>query len=119
MMDSQSSLHSSMHSSVHSSVQQADSDLEHSFYEEYPPKQCQEVLERDGIHYYRDGHFWMEVPGLPESDDDDEDYPIPVKKNTKVTFSTGPIKVILKELPPESLMFYRSALSFSKELYNY
>jgi hypothetical protein len=36
----------------------------------------------------------MEVPGLPESEEEDDvDFPIPVKKNTKVTFSTGPIKV--------------------------
>lgn len=36
----------------------------------------------------------MEVPGLPESEEEDDvDYPIPVKKNTKVTFSSGPIKV--------------------------
>jgi len=36
----------------------------------------------------------MEVPGLPESEEEDDlEYPIPVKKNTKVTFSTGPIKV--------------------------
>lgn len=36
----------------------------------------------------------MEVPGLPESEEEDDlDYSIPVKKNTKVTFSTGPIKV--------------------------
>ena len=36
----------------------------------------------------------MEVPGLPESEEEDDvDYTIPVKKNTKVTFSTGPIKV--------------------------
>lgn len=49
----------------------------------------------NGVHYFEDGHFWMEVPGLPESEEeeDDVDYPIPVKKNTKVTFSTGPIKV--------------------------
>lgn len=45
------------------------------------------------MHYYQDGHFWMEVPGLPDSEDDDDDYPIPVKKNTKVKFSSGPIKV--------------------------
>lgn len=48
----------------------------------------------NGVHYFEDGHFWMEVPGLPESEEEDDvDYPIPVKKNTKVTFSTGPIKV--------------------------
>ncbi|KAK7865837.1 hypothetical protein R5R35_001290 [Gryllus longicercus] len=51
------------------------------------------VVVENGVHYFEDGHFWMEVPGLPESDDDDSDYPIPVKKNTKVSFSTGPIKV--------------------------
>lgn len=51
------------------------------------------MLVEKGVHYYQDGHFWMEVPGLPDSEDEDEDYPIPVKKNTKVTFSSGPIKV--------------------------
>nr|CAD7260975.1 unnamed protein product [Timema shepardi] len=52
------------------------------------------VIIENGVHYFEDGHFWMEVPGLPESDDEEElDYPMPVKKNTKVTFSTGPIKV--------------------------
>lgn len=46
------------------------------------------------MHYYADGHFWMEVPGLPpEEEDDDIDYPLYVPKPTKVNFSTGPIKV--------------------------
>lgn len=36
----------------------------------------------------------MEVSGLPESDDDgDYTYSIPVKKSTKVSFSTSPIRV--------------------------
>ncbi|XP_071451755.1 uncharacterized protein Spn isoform X2 [Hetaerina americana] len=64
-----------------------------------------EAFVENGVHYLEDGHFWMEVPGLPETDEDDDDgfeglgegedsdYPIPVKRNTKVTFSTGPIKV--------------------------
>lgn len=53
-----------------------------------------QVIVENGVHYFEDGHFWMEVPGLPESEEEDDlDYPIPVKKNTKVTFSTGPIKV--------------------------
>lgn len=52
-----------------------------------------QVFEESGVHYYEDGHFWMEVPGLPESESDD-DSNIPVKPNTKVTFSSGPIKVI-------------------------
>lgn len=39
----------------------------------------------------------MEVAGLPDSDEDDDDLPptvIPVKKaNTKVSFDTGPMRV--------------------------
>lgn len=45
------------------------------------------------MHYYEDGHFWMEVPGLPERDADDESH-IFVKQNMKVKFSADPIKVI-------------------------
>lgn len=51
-----------------------------------------QVYEEKGIHYYEDGHFWMEMPGLPDSEHD-EDPNIPVKANTKVKFSVGPIKV--------------------------
>ncbi|PSN37471.1 hypothetical protein C0J52_22173 [Blattella germanica] len=62
--------------------------------EEYIPTPGKVVIIENGVHYFEDGHFWMEVPGLPESEEEDDvDYPIPVKKNTKVTFSTGPIKV--------------------------
>ncbi|KAL1516716.1 hypothetical protein ABEB36_000591 [Hypothenemus hampei] len=47
-----------------------------------------------GVHYYEDGHFWMEVPGLPlEEEDDDLEYPIYVPKPTKVNFSNNPIQV--------------------------
>lgn len=47
------------------------------------------------MHYFEDGHFWMEVAGIPESDEDDEDYPstVPIKKNSKVSFDTGPMRV--------------------------
>lgn len=47
------------------------------------------------MHYFEDGHFWMEVAGIPESDEDDEDYPsaVPVKKTSKVSFDTGPMRV--------------------------
>lgn len=48
------------------------------------------MYEEKGIHYYEDGHFWMEMPGLQEAEDEPN---IPVKQNTKVTFSQGPIKV--------------------------
>lgn len=49
----------------------------------------------NGVHYFEDGHFWMEVSGIPESEDEDEDYPstVPVKKTTKVSFDTGPMRV--------------------------
>ncbi|CAH0546934.1 unnamed protein product [Brassicogethes aeneus] len=47
-----------------------------------------------GVHYYEDGHFWMEVPGLPpEDEDDDLEYPIYIPKPTKIVFSTDPMKV--------------------------
>ncbi|KAL0271292.1 UNVERIFIED_CONTAM: hypothetical protein PYX00_008431 [Menopon gallinae] len=63
--------------------------------EYYPrPQPGKVVLVDNGVHYYEDGHFWMEVSGLPESDDDgDYTYSIPVKKSTKVSFSTSPIRV--------------------------
>lgn len=47
-----------------------------------------------GVHYYEDGHFFMEVPGLPPEEEEDElEYPAYVKKPTKVNFSSGPITV--------------------------
>lgn len=63
----------------------------------YPPVSCKEVfINQDGVHFYEDGNFWMEVPGLNESDKDDEeeyDYSIVVRKKSKVKFSTDPIRV--------------------------
>jgi neurabin len=63
---------------------------------EYPPVSCKEVyVNQDGVHFFEDGNFWMEVPGLLEAgkDEDDVDYEIVVKKNTKIRFSTAPIRV--------------------------
>ncbi|XP_067642993.1 serine-rich adhesin for platelets isoform X3 [Eurosta solidaginis] len=61
---------------------------------EYPPVKSKEVYVESGVHYFEDGNFWMEVPGLLDFDDDEHSYPpIPVKKNTKVRFSSGPIQV--------------------------
>lgn len=62
---------------------------------EYPPVKSHEVfVNQDGVHFFEDGNFWMEVPGLHENDrEDEEDQHIPVKKNTKVKFSTAPIQV--------------------------
>lgn len=63
---------------------------------EYPPKSPKEVYNDSGVHYFEDGNFWMEIPGLLECDDEDDDdldYPVFVKKNNKIKFSTGPIKV--------------------------
>uniref|UniRef100_A0A1I8Q7X3 Neurabin-1 n=1 Tax=Stomoxys calcitrans TaxID=35570 RepID=A0A1I8Q7X3_STOCA len=61
---------------------------------EYPPVRSKEVYVESGVHYFEDGNFWMEVPGLLDFDDDELSYPpIPVKKNPKVRFSLGPIQV--------------------------
>nr|XP_031825941.1 uncharacterized protein LOC116424110 isoform X6 [Nomia melanderi] len=71
-----------------------DTETEHQ--DEYmPPMPGKIVLVENGVHYFEDGHFWMEVAGIPESDEEKEDYPtdIPVKKMTKVTFDTGPMRV--------------------------
>ncbi|GBP06506.1 Neurabin-2 [Eumeta japonica] len=63
---------------------------------EYPPVRSKEVYVESGVHYFEDGNFWMEVPGLLDFDDDELSYPpIPVKKNPKVRFSSGPIQVFL------------------------
>lgn len=71
-------------------------DPDQFFIPEYPPISPKEVYSDSGVHYFEDGNFWMEIPGLlecDEEDDDDLDYPVFVKKNNKIKFSTGPIKV--------------------------
>ncbi|CAL4078958.1 unnamed protein product, partial [Meganyctiphanes norvegica] len=53
-----------------------------------------EVLVEDGIHYLEDGHFWVEVPGLPENDEDDEFEPdLPYHAHTKLSFSQNPMQM--------------------------
>ncbi|XP_055323021.1 neurabin-1 isoform X10 [Sitodiplosis mosellana] len=71
-------------------------DPDQFFIPEYPPISPKEVYSDSGVHYFEDGNFWMEIPGLldcDDEDDDDLDYPVFVKKNTKIKFSCGPIKV--------------------------
>ncbi|XP_054014993.1 uncharacterized protein LOC128895960 isoform X2 [Hylaeus anthracinus] len=71
-----------------------DTETEHQ--DEYiPPMPGKVVLVENGVHYFEDGHFWMEVAGIPESDEEKDDYPtnLPEKKMTKVSFDTGPMKV--------------------------
>ncbi|XP_050073274.1 uncharacterized protein LOC126561288 [Anopheles maculipalpis] len=63
---------------------------------EYPPIRCKEVyVNPDGVHFFEDGNFWMEVPGLIEAERemDDDDLRGYVKKTTKVKFSTNPMQV--------------------------
>ncbi|XP_047534955.1 uncharacterized protein LOC125069490 isoform X3 [Vanessa atalanta] len=65
-------------------------------FEHYPPRALRELAEENGIHYFEDGHFYTEVAGLPpiEEDDDDDYYPpVFVKRNTRVKFSTDPMRV--------------------------
>ncbi|CAG9087673.1 unnamed protein product [Plutella xylostella] len=67
-----------------------------SIFTMYPPQSLRELGEENGIHYFEDGHFYTEVAGLPppEEDDDDDYYPpVFVKKNSKVKFSTNPMRV--------------------------
>ncbi|XP_076685038.1 protein phosphatase 1 regulatory subunit spinophilin isoform X3 [Andrena cerasifolii] len=71
-----------------------DTETEHQ--DEYmPPMPGKVVLVENGVHYFEDGHFWMEIAGIPDSDDEKDDYPtnMPVKKMTKVSFDTGPMRV--------------------------
>ncbi|GAB1864149.1 Neurabin-1 [Camponotus japonicus] len=76
-------------------TQEANDDTETEHQDEYVPTPGKIVLVENGVHYFEDGHFWMEVAGIPESDEDDEDYPsaVPVKKTSKVSFDTGPMRV--------------------------
>ncbi|XP_049874712.1 uncharacterized protein LOC126372848 isoform X2 [Pectinophora gossypiella] len=71
-------------------------DEDSSVFDVYPPQSLRELGEDNGIHYFEDGHFYTEVAGLPpiEEDEDDDYYPpVFVKKNTKVKFSTNPMRV--------------------------
>uniref|UniRef100_A0A1B0CQA5 Neurabin-1 n=2 Tax=Lutzomyia longipalpis TaxID=7200 RepID=A0A1B0CQA5_LUTLO len=56
-----------------------------SYVPEYPPVKAKEVYVEAGVHYFEDGNFWMEVPGLLESDDEDDEleYPAYTKRNAK------------------------------------
>lgn len=53
------------------------------------------MFEENGIHYFEDGHFWLEVPGLPPVENIEDLYHIPpkAKKKNRVKFSVDPIKV--------------------------
>ncbi|CAK1586328.1 unnamed protein product [Parnassius mnemosyne] len=71
-------------------------DPSETVFDYYPPHPLRELGEENGIHYFEDGHFYTEVAGLPpveEEEDDDYYPPVFVKKNTKVKFSTDPMRV--------------------------
>lgn len=70
-------------------------DLDMNEMKDYVPKTIQIVGVEDGVHYYEDGHFWMEVPGLlPEEEEEDEsNYFSYISKPSKISFSTEPMKV--------------------------
>ncbi|KPJ12294.1 Neurabin-1 [Papilio machaon] len=71
-------------------------DPSETVFDYYPPHPLRELGEENGIHYFEDGHFYTEVAGLPPvEDDEDDDYypPVFVKKNSKVKFSTQPMRV--------------------------
>lgn len=70
-------------------------DTETEQQDDYTPVPGKIIFVENGVHYFEDGHFWMEVAGLRESEDEDEELPepIPVKKSSKITFDTGPMRV--------------------------
>nr|CAH7758308.1 unnamed protein product [Callosobruchus chinensis] len=64
--------------------------------EPFIPKPVKIIGIEHGVHYYEDGHFWMEVPGLPpfEEEEDELEYPAFVPKPpSRVCFSKDPMKV--------------------------
>ncbi|KAK2724421.1 hypothetical protein QYM36_001062, partial [Artemia franciscana] len=53
-----------------------------------------DVILEDGTHVLPDGHYWMEVPGLTESEPEDSlEQPLPYKPPSRLRFSNAPIKV--------------------------
>lgn len=60
---------------------------------EYTPAHVREIGFENGVHYFEDGHFWMEVPGLSQDEEDELDYPVYTPKPSKVSFSLEPMKV--------------------------
>lgn len=52
------------------------------------------MYEESGVHYFEDGHFWVEVPGLPHVETIEDLYHIPPKsKSRRVKFTSDPIRV--------------------------
>jgi neurabin len=54
-----------------------------------------EIYFENGVHYLEDGHYWIEVPGLPHESQDEDFYDesIVQKCPRTVKFSQGNIKV--------------------------
>lgn len=95
-INEQTSISESNHTDSNQGSSLSLNDPDQFFIPEYPPISPKEVYSDSGVHYFEDGNFWMEIPGLldcDDEDDDDLDYPVFVKKNNKIKFSTGPIKV--------------------------
>ncbi|CAG9854132.1 unnamed protein product [Phyllotreta striolata] len=68
--------------------------LETKTEQDFVPRPVTIIGVEHGVHYYEDGHFWMEVPGLPPEDDDDSEFLEYVPKpRGRVKFSKDPMKV--------------------------
>ncbi|XP_063976441.1 neurabin-1 isoform X1 [Diachasmimorpha longicaudata] len=72
---------------------QTNDDTETEQRDDYTPVPGKIILVENGKHFFEDGHFWMEVEGLPESDDEKHLGSVVPKKNSKVSFDSGPMKV--------------------------
>lgn len=80
---------------------QADS-VQHDETDEAPREAVQEFtsfVDEDGVHYLEDGHFWVEMPGLPPAEESVAPVPQVVTnsepargRNRRVRFTTDPIR---------------------------
>uniref|UniRef100_A0A6P7H1K1 Neurabin-1 n=1 Tax=Diabrotica virgifera virgifera TaxID=50390 RepID=A0A6P7H1K1_DIAVI len=63
--------------------------------DDFVPKPVSIIGIEHGVHYYEDGHFWMEVPGLPPEEEEEEDFECTeyLPKTSRVKFSKEPMKV--------------------------
>ena len=75
-------------------------------------------VDEDGVHYLHDGHYWLEMPGLPPAEEPSvpliitNGEPEPRSRNIRVRFSTDPIRgacfVIHFGTCPVSVFFFLS-----------
>lgn len=58
----------------------------------HPPDKLVEYAVEDGVHFLEDGHYWLEMPGLPPADDERPSVVETPARAITVRFSTDPIR---------------------------